>query len=277
MKLLPAGADLALRRMRFRHRALRAPVVRWRHRTLRLEDAFLAAYPRSGTTWLRFLLFEVLTGRESAFGIVRDAVPSVGQQDVARAVLPDGGRIVQTHEPYLDADRRVVYIVRDARSVLLSEYRWQKRSRFFGGTLDDFVADFVAGRCNPWGPWDSHVRYWRDSLAARRDHLLLVRYEDLRRSTEERFAAILAFLGARVGDAELRRAVENNSLEGMRAKQEMARRQSEGLGVRGRTTFVGTGSTEGWRHDLAPEHVGAIETRFGPTLRALGYDTGCSS
>jgi hypothetical protein len=273
---LPNAASLAIRRMRFRHRALRAPVVRWRHRTLTPEDAFLAAYPRSGTTWLRFLLFEALTGRESAFGVVRDAVPSVGHQDGARAVLPSGGRIVQTHERFCDRDRPVVYIVRDARSVVVSEYRWQKRSRFFSGSLDHFVDDFLSGECNPWGPWDAHVNYWQGSIAARRDRLLLIRYEDLRRATEECFSAILSFLGARVDETGLGEAVAHNSLEGMRAKQQRAREPRDGS-VGARTTFVGTGSTEGWREILGPEHVAALEERFGPTLRSLGYDSASGS
>ncbi|HKS75489.1 MAG TPA: hypothetical protein VJQ82_19930, partial [Terriglobales bacterium] len=44
---------------------LRAPLVWLRHRGLGPRDTFVASYPRSGSTWLRFQLFELLTRRES--------------------------------------------------------------------------------------------------------------------------------------------------------------------------------------------------------------------
>ena len=265
------GARLALRRARFRHKTLRAPLVRWRHHRLSAHDVFLAAYPRSGTTWLRFLFFETLTGQEAAFGRVRAAVPSVGEHRRARPVLPDGGRLVQTHERYRDGDRRVVYVVRDVRSVVVSEYAWQRRARFFTGTLEGFIEDFLAGRTNPWGTWDDHIRFWGATPATRSDRVYVLRYEDLRRSTEEEFTRALTWLGAHPSAATVRAAIHHNSLEAMRAKQQMARAPVDGS-RRQPTTVVGAGSTRAWRASLAPEQIAAIERRFGPTLQALGYE-----
>jgi hypothetical protein len=265
-------AHQTLRRVRFRHRALRRALVRARHRALTDRDAFLASYPRSGTTWLRFLLFEALTGDDSGFGLMRGAIPSVGKQRDARPVLPGGGRLVQTHEPYCDRDRLVVYIVRDARAVVLSEYRWQQRSGYYAGPFDRFVEDFASGRSNPWGGWAAHVRYWRSSVAARAGHLHLVRYEDLRRDTASVFRGILDFLGATVDDDALRRAIENNTLEGMRAKEDRAEREGWRRARRPELRFVAAGSLSGWREQLRPAQIGLIEERCGEILDALGYE-----
>lgn len=265
------AATRTLRRVRFRHKTLRAPVVRWRHRGLTPRDAFLASYPRSGTTWLRFLLFEALTGEPSAFGLVRTGVPAVGLQQVARPMLDDGGRIVQTHEPYCDRERRVVYVVRDARSVVLSEYRWQCFAGFYSGTFEAFFDDFLAGRTNPWGSWGDHVDYWRSSAAAQAGRLHVVRYEDLRRETQQTFEAILGFLGSPRGPDELARAIAGNSLEAMRAKEDRSRNRA-GRTPRGGLRFINTGSTRGWRDVLTPEQLQALHRRFGRTLASLGYE-----
>ena len=53
-------------RRKFAQTRLRAPLVWWRHRGLNPTDMFFAAYPKSGTTWARFVLFEMLSG-EPAF------------------------------------------------------------------------------------------------------------------------------------------------------------------------------------------------------------------
>jgi hypothetical protein len=268
---MPSARHL-LRRVRFRHRALRHPLVRARHRSLTPHDAFLASYPRSGTTWVRFLLYETLTGDASGFGLMRGAIPSLGKQAGGRPVLGAGGRLVQTHEPYCDRDRRVVYVVRDARAVVSSEFRWQQRSGYYSGSFERFVRDFAAGRSNPWGSWGEHVSYWRSSVAARAGHLHLVRYEDLRRETFATFTAILSFLGVDADDDVVRAAIANNTLDGMRAKEDRAAREGRRRAARPELRFIDKGSLTDWRDALAPAQVDLIEQHFGGVLRSLGYE-----
>jgi Sulfotransferase domain len=261
----------AYRRARFRNHVLRAPVVRARHRGLRDDDVFLASYPRSGTTWLRFLLYETLTGEEARFGVIRTAVPSVGKQNGARPVLAGGGRFIQTHETFCDRDRRIIYAVRDPRSVVASEYSWQQRLRVYHDSFDRFVDDFVAGSSNPWGAWGDHVEYWRGSEPARNGHLLIVRYEDLRRDTESVYKGVLQWLGVEASDDLVRRTIAGNSLEGMRAKEDRAKEEGWRSNLRSDIRFVNTGSTGGWKQKLDAAQAAKIETRFGETMRSLGY------
>jgi Sulfotransferase domain len=266
-----AAVTQAFRRARFKNRVLRTPLVRARHKGLGAHDAFLASYPRSGTTWLRFLLYETLTGENARFGDIRSAVPSVGKQGNARPVLGGGGRLIQTHERFYDRDRKVVYAVRDARSVVVSEYSWQQRVRVYPGSLDAFVDDFIKGRSNPWGSWGDHIDFWRNSDCAREGHLHQVRYEDLRSDTENVFRGVLDFLEADVEPERVRSAIENNSLQAMRAKEDRAKQEGWRPTVRDDIRFVNTGTKEGWRTKLSAEQATRIEERFGPTMRSLGY------
>jgi hypothetical protein len=266
-----ATVTQAARRARFKNRVLRTPLVRARHKGLGPHDVFLASYPRSGTTWLRFLLYETLTGEDARFGDIRSAVPSVGKQADARAILGDEGRLIQTHERFYDRDRKVVYAVRDARSVVVSEYSWQQRLRVYPGTLDAFVEDFIKGRSNPWGSWGDHIDFWRNGECARKGLLHQVRYEDLRSDTENVFRGVLEFLEADVDAERVRAAIESNSLQGMRDKEDRAKQEGWRPTVRGDIRFVNTGTTAGWRTKLSPEQVTRLEERFGPTMQSLGY------
>src|SRR5690606_31106254 len=165
--LLPAGEGTPspvervvrrLRRARFRSKVLRRPLVEVRRLGLGPDDALIASYPRSGTNWLMFLVAEAITGEPSQFGAVHRRIPYIGGQRRAPRLLPDGGRIVYTHETHPIGRRRAVYLVRDPRDVVLSEYRWQQMTGVFDGDLDTFVDAFVTGRGSPWGAWDRHVR-----------------------------------------------------------------------------------------------------------------------
>src|ERR1017187_3695816 len=112
-----------LQRIRFElsRSQIRVPVVWARHRDITAEDVFVASYPRSGSTWLRFVLAEALTGQPSTFPSVNRAIPQVGYHAQALR-LPAGGRFIKTHESYRRECRRAVCLVRDPRDTLLSEY-----------------------------------------------------------------------------------------------------------------------------------------------------------
>lgn len=89
---------------------MRAPIVWYRHRAARTNDVFLASYPRSGNTWMRFLLCELISGQTTDFGTVQTVIPYIGllHQRVA-ALLPNGGRVFKTHEQYRVEYQRSVY------------------------------------------------------------------------------------------------------------------------------------------------------------------------
>ena len=260
-----------MRRVRFRSRLLRRPVVALRHRGLVSEDAFIVSYPRSGTTWLRFLLCESIAGESPAFGEVRRLVPYVGHQNACPAILGSRGRLIQSHERHDIGMRKVVYIVRNPLNVVVSEYRWQQRIGVFYGSFASFFEDFLKGRSNPWGGWDQHVNFWTDTPGARAGLLHVLKYEDLRADPEGSLAGALEFLEIDSNPAQVARAVAANSLEAMRRKEESAPpgafAQMRNRDIR----FVNRGSNTSWRDHLSPADVDRLETRFADALGRARY------
>ncbi len=245
---------------------LRPPVIWLRHRNLRPTDVILAAYPRSGSTWSRFILFEILTGKESGFGAVNSGLGGIRTHDGALPVLPGSGRLIMTHEAYRREYKKAIYLVRDGRDVLLSEYAFLKALGRFDGDLDQFVIAFLRGKTNGFSPWRFHVHSWLDSPIAGTPNLLVVRYEDLRSKTEESFKRIVEFLGVDVSLKTIQESIVNNSLDKMRAKEESSPQKAS---VRGR--FVRTGSVQGWRTTLSASQLAMIEQNARDALVRLRY------
>ena len=253
-------------RFRLSKTKLRIPVQWLRHRGFRPTDIFFSTYPRSGTTWTRFTMFEILTGENATFDSVNAVMLGVGIHDRARAVLPDGGRLIGTHEAYRKEYTRAVYLVRDVRDVLLSEYAFITALDRFHGTLDDFIAAFFRGKINGYGSWPRHVNSWLDSPIAGTPNLLVLKYEDLRKDPEGQFQRMLDFAGLKRDPEAVRQAIANNSLEKMRAKENDSPRKAS---VRGR--FVRGGFVQGWKDKLSAEQLRRIEANAGETLMRLGY------
>lgn len=261
----PTNAYRKLRR-KLSRTALRAPLIWLRHHGFRPADIFLGSYPRSGTTWSRFVLLEILTGHEGGFDEVNGMLHGVGNQATGAPVLPGGGRLLATHEQYRKQYHKAIYLVRDVRDVILSEFAYTTALEFFEGDLDAFISDFLRKKVNPFGPWQKHVSSWLDSPIANTPNLLRVRYDELRQNPLEGFTRIAKFLGVDHDPALIQRAIEHNSLAKMKEKERVAPQRAS---VKGQ--FVRSGEVQGWRAKLTPEQVQFIAQHAGSVLQRLGY------
>lgn len=239
--------------------------MRFRSRGVTADDVLLVSYPRTGSTWLRFMLHNVLTGRDAEFGKVLEVLPYVGRHHTAPAVLPEGGRVLKSHERRAAGGARAVYMVRNPFDVALSEYRYNQRRGFFEGDLDTFIDRFVRGRVNPYGSWGAHVHYWTNYPRL----IATIKYEDLRKEPGDALKGLLDALGVDVDRAGVDAAVEQNTLQAMQAKE--ARSPFKDRPERPDIKHVGSGSVQGWKEQLSAKQVARIRDAFGDAMERVGY------
>ena len=263
----PSSAYRKLRRKLVQSR-LRVPIDWLHHRNFLPSDVFLGSYPKSGITWTRFVLFEILSGLQAGFKSINQLMPGVGRHTKAMRLLPGGGRLVCTHEQYHKDYHRAIYVVRDARDALLSEFAFLRALDFFRGDLDQFISHFLFTPVSAygWGPWQRHVCSWLDSPIAGTENLLLMHYEDLRQNPVAGFSRIVEFLGVDADREKIERAIANNSMQNMREKE---RKEPFRPAMKG--PFVREGAVRGWVSKLSPAQVRLIEQHAGNALLRLGY------
>ncbi len=281
----PKSSSELFRRARYRVSSsrLRVPVLWLRHRGLRESDVFLGSYPRSGSTWLRFTLYELLSGKPATFESVNQFMRGPGTHNFGLAALPKGGRFLSTHESYRSEYRRGVYLVRDVRDVVTSEF-WYEKERGFGcQDFDEYLHKMLTGQ-KKYGAWQDHVLSWLDSETARSGDLKVIRYEDMRQDPGSVLADLLEFLGKPCDPAVIRRAVENNALESMRAKEDALHKKPQQVRFPEKPAppanedgrFVRQGLVGGWRRKLPLHAVQLIEQFAGDALARAGYPVECA-
>lgn len=266
-----------LRQVRYRaaKSRLRVPIVWMRHRGLNRDDVFLANYPRSGSTWLRFMLFEILAQKDAQFDDVNRHIPDVGGQRDAAALLPNQGRLIKTEEAFRPDYRRAIYIVRDGRDVALSEYAYHKAQGWIDCSFDDYLKMFVNGNAGPYGSWEEHARSWIESPLNARGDLMLVSYQELKQKSEPTLTRIVEFLKVRVPAQVIQKAIQNNSLQSMRRKEDRA--PQIGCDLRAKSIpeekrFVRSGAVGGWRQRLNPAQAEYLQRNTGEMLVRLGFE-----
>jgi hypothetical protein len=244
--------------------------------TIYPDDVFLTSYPRSGNTWTRFLIGNLVhQSEEVTFISVERLVPDMYKHsDRVLRKLPRP-RVMKSHECFDPRYRKVIYIVRDPRDVAVSNYHWELKLRSVpeGYPIEDFVPRWM----NPdfWpriGSWADHASSW---LATRhgRDGFLLMRYEELKANTERELARVATFLGVDATAERLKRAIELSSAENMRKIE----RKESGKWVATTLTrqdkpFVRNATSGGWKTVLPDKTVAYIETHWGHLMKELGYE-----
>lgn len=241
-------------------------------------DIFIVSYPKSGNTWTRFLLGNLIYENEPiTFANVEDRVPSLYLYSSRK--LKKLPRILKSHDCFDPRYKTVIYIVRDPRDVLVSAYHYALKLNILqeNQPIEDLLPGLLDGTFRSgnlvdprWGSWHDNVASW---LAMRHNRkFLLLRYEDMLENTERELVKVAEFLEIPSTPARLARAVKLSSAEHMR---ELEKKQSSGWtltkNTRSDIAFVRKARSGGWESELSSAAVKKIETAWGPLMRTLGY------
>jgi hypothetical protein len=246
----------------------RAPLVWVRHRNFQVSDTFVGSYPRSGSTWLRFMMLEVLSGEASGFSKTNEMLPDVGRHATGARVLPAGGRLIKTHEPFRPEYKKAIYLARDPRDVALSEFAYQKALGLAADDFNVYLLRFLRGDVNPFGSWTNHATCWMEAADSGRSEILLVCFEELKRNSVQELSRIAEFLGVPVPAARICEAVANNSMDKMRQKEKADPQRASAKGK-----FIRSGSAGGWRDVFTEEQCQVVQQYAGNIMARLGYAT----
>src|SRR5580704_156682 len=239
------------------------------------DDRFLVSYPKSGNTWARLLIANLLSpGQPADLAAVNRLVPDPSSEIKRHFSTMPRPRVIKSHFVFDPRYPRVIYIVRDPRDVVLSEYHYQRKTRRIDDQypLEKYVSRFVAGETYPEnGSWGEHVASW--IMARGGDpRFLLVRYETLLADTVGEVARIADFLGISATDQRLAEVVQWSSADRMR---ELEAKQSDASslmkGSRKDMSFVRAAKSGGWRGDLPEPLAEKMESAWPSIMRHLGY------
>jgi hypothetical protein len=245
------------------------------------DDVFIVSYPKSGNTWTRFLIGNLVYPHGVDFSNIDRLVPDPSELSKRYLKKLPRPRILKSHQWFDPRYNRVIFIVRDPRDVALSEYYFDVKRKAIeeGLPIEHFVTRLVAGRVNhEFGSWGENVGSW---MAARKNakkfhgghNFLLVRYEDLVDDPENELAAIARFLGIDATADRISKAVERSTADRMR-KLEKAQGHlwSSTKNTRQDRPFVRAAKAGGWKTELPASCVREIESAWGSLMTELGYD-----
>jgi len=238
------------------------------------DDIFLVSFPKSGNTWTRFLIANLLHPETQVnFGNIDRLIPEsegLTRRELQRVPRP---RIMKSHQYFDPRFRKVIYIVRDPRDVAVSQFHFFRKRRRIADDfpIEQFVTRFVAGDTSDYGSWGDNVSSW---LVTRQNspQFLLLRYEDLVNRTEAELARVAEFLGMRGSPEHVANAVKRSSADEMRKLEGANATASVTRNTRQDIPFVRSAGSGGWKNSLPESCIAELETAWAPLMKWLGYE-----
>ncbi|KAF4393340.1 hypothetical protein CsatB_010000 [Cannabis sativa] len=197
------------------------------------QDIILASSPKSGTTWLKALLFSIanrsrytLSNTPLLTSNPHQLLPFLEFNLYAEAKAPhDLGpdapvttpRLFSTHLPHIllpesvikSSECRIVYICRNPLDTIVSFWHFATRDRVESQSqwmIKDYVDKFCLGE-QGFGPfWDHVLGYWKESLE-KPEKVLFLKYEDLKEDIEVHVKKIGEFIGCPFSEEEEKKGV----------------------------------------------------------------------
>jgi hypothetical protein len=263
-----------------RQRARRLATHRKFRRSLRESDVFIVGHPKSGNTWLTYMIAHLkYAGRDEdvTLAALPRLVPFMHGRDSEIAAYDEllEPRIFRNEWPHFpDLYPRSIYLLRDPRAVVVSYYHHYVAATGRDETIGSFVKRYLGDGCiTDFEPalkrWDVQVMEWRER--SQRQPVLFVRYEEMIAARERVLRNAAGFIGLPVEGPAFEASVAMGAFETMRA-DEAAHGTESYPGVIGqRARFIRRGEAEGWRDELDQPLVGYIAREFAEPMEVFGY------
>ena len=257
-----------------------------------MNICWLASYPKSGNTWVRFLLHEYLFGTVTDTPSLTRRIPDLHNGEAPRATPPEPPLplLVKVHSrrdpslPYMAEASGAVYVTRHPRDVLLSCLHYMRMTGGLPPEIPDemYARRFIAEGGDPWmtsvgyGTWDENVASWTSGAPF---PVLTLRYEDLKKDAAGQLTRVLDFLAVPTDPPRIAAAVAGSSFDRMRALEVQEKSSGKAFAVwagsrnemRHGQFFMNKGQAGRTLASIAPGLDALLEQRFEKTLRGLGY------
>jgi hypothetical protein len=240
----------------------------------RPDDVFIVTHPRSGTTWMQMMLYQLTTDGSMDFPHIAEYCPwfeRSARSATAFETRPSP-RLFKSHLPYPKIPKgpcKYIYVARNGTDVAVSQYHMERTHIGVEETFDKFFERFLTGK-TAFGSWFAHVESW---WRHRSDpNVLFLTYEELSRDLEGCICRVARFVGRDVPAERLPSIVERCRFAFMKQYEKQFDAALESMWERGVRlhSFLRHGRTGDGVVQLTGEQQARFDEKFNQRLKALG-------
>lgn len=187
-----------------------------------LNPVYLVSFPRSGNTWIRLILANILANKKDKplnFKNYHTLIPDSHLKMHykvfdEKSYLDLPVQIIKAHDPFISffKRKRVIYIVREGKSALQSYYHYKNSRKIIPLSPSDFIKPEYVEIYE----WHKHLLSWGNASVDK----LVIKFEDLKINAYPIIIKILDYLNLSYSDDIVNQAINNCSFEYMKRIEE---------------------------------------------------------
>ncbi|CAL5015832.1 unnamed protein product [Urochloa decumbens] len=268
--------------------------------TARPTDIIIATLPKSGTTWIKSLLYATVHRREHPVDAADHPFNSTGPHECIKFFeyqlytrkkvpgldkLPDP-RLFATHLPFVSLPStipasgcKIVYVCRDPKDHLISQCDFVNKFRAMNQLEPvsvEAAAELFCSGLSPFGPyWDHVLGYWRAHLVWPQK-VLFFKYEEMQRDPAEHVRRLAEFVGQPFGaeeelDGVVDAIVRLCSFENMSGLEVTKKGKTDFvIGTVENSSFFRRGVVGDWKNHLSPDTARRIDAITAAKFKGSG-------
>lgn len=203
-------------------------------------------------------------------------MPEVEQKNQLELEKMASPRIIKSHYTFIPEYPKVIYLVRDPRSVFVSEFFYLKRDGIidketlfkdvFPYLIDGFPPHMVRAQ---YGCWGSHVGSWMGALGHLPDRMFVLRYEDLKNDPVSCIENLVGFLERKFSKDEISRAVDSASFSSMKKMDIDRINRNKNIE---KQPFVRGFKNDEWKNYFNNHMLHEMDFKLGSWINYFGYN-----
>ncbi len=233
----------------------------------RVDDIYLAAYPRSGSTWLRTILVNILDpSAKSDPDRFNARIPAVSIRNASVINKLQSPRLIMTHSCWRPSIKKAVYLIRDGRDAFISTYHYHTTRNEIDMSIEEYYRQYSSG---VYGVnWEKNINSWvlngKNIIA---NDLLIIKFEELKKNTYETILKVCKFIEIEAENELIKSAIFDASIQ----KAKEIEKQRQGNISDSNASFYRVGDSNQWKKMIYSDVIKQFEINAEQTLKYLGY------
>lgn len=231
------------------------------------KDIFVVGYPKSGNTWFQNLITGTYFGIDPELApdtLIQELVPDIHFKEYYRRLKTP--MFFKTHDLPKPEYKRVIYLVRDGRDVMVSYYHYQTA---ITNEKIDFMAMVRDGEGLFPGKWHEHVQAW-DTNPYQAEKMI-IKYEDLKQDPFTVLTQFCAFAQIERDQAFLRHVIDQTEFAKLQAKERDGRMFFANEVWPKNQRFFRRGIVGSYKDEMPPDVLEVFLQDANPMLKQMGY------
>ncbi len=237
---------------------------------LKKDDIILAAYPKTGSTWIRFFFCNLISleewnGIDVDFNLLNTTMFSFGNGNLRKDWQHFIPRLIKTHMNFNPVFRKnkIILLIRDPRDIMLSHYHFLKARKkpifHFKDTIkkrnyDDTFTNFII---HPKCGLQNFFQHFNSWIAKAN---IVIKYENLKINPLEEFSCLLSAIGLNEIDLKLVRAsIEKSDIQCVRKYDNKKGHKDYTNSYYETSKFTRDGSIEQWKKIFSDKQLQIYE------------------